>query len=81
MIGDFVIPLCATIHLAGSMIKINAFALALCHMMGIQVNPASMISFIVMLGVTMVAAPAYGGAVVAVSRRTAGDAWFSDPMC
>ena len=80
-IGDFVIPLCATIHLAGSMIKITAFALALQYMMGIAVHPASMVSFILMLGVTMVAAPGVpGGAIAAAQGVLQGILGFSDPM-
>ncbi|MCF0160143.1 MAG: cation:dicarboxylase symporter family transporter, partial [Bacteroidaceae bacterium] len=65
-IAGFVIPLCATIHLSGSMLKIVACALALMIMQG---NPYSLdlfIGFICMLGVTMVAAPGVpGGAIMA----------------
>ncbi len=80
-IGDFVIPLCATIHLAGSMIKITCFALALQYMMGVPVHPAHMVSFIFMLGVTMVAAPGVpGGAIAAAQGMLQGILGFTDPM-
>lgn len=65
-VADFVIPLCATIHLSGSTLKIVACAIALMMMHGTAVNPSSMIYFICMLGVVMVAAPGVpGGAIMA----------------
>ncbi len=65
-IAGFVIPLCATIHLAGSMLKIVACAVALMLMQGIGFTTPQMLGFIFMLGVTMVAAPGVpGGAIMA----------------
>jgi Na+/H+-dicarboxylate symporter len=65
-VADFVIPLCATIHLSGSTLKIVACAIALMLMHGTPVEPSSMIYFICMLGVVMVAAPGVpGGAIMA----------------
>ena len=65
-IGGFVIPLCATIHLSGSILKIVACAIALMLTQGIPFEPAQMAGFICMLGVTMVAAPGVpGGAIMA----------------
>ena len=65
-VADFVIPLCATIHLSGSTLKIVACAIALMMMHGTAVEPSSMIYFICMLGVVMVAAPGVpGGAIMA----------------
>lgn len=65
-VADFVIPLCATIHLSGSTLKIVACAIALMLMHGTAVEPSSMIYFICMLGVVMVAAPGVpGGAIMA----------------
>lgn len=65
-VADFVIPLCATIHLSGSTLKIVACAIALMMMHGTTVEPSSMIYFICMLGVVMVAAPGVpGGAIMA----------------
>ncbi len=65
-IAGFTIPLCATIHLAGSTLKIVACAVALMLIQGEAIDPLQMIGFIVMLGVTMVAAPGVpGGAIMA----------------
>ena len=65
-IADFVIPLCATIHLSGSTLKIVACALAIMILNGMQYDPLMMAGFICMLGVTMVAAPGVpGGAIMA----------------
>ena len=65
-IAGFVIPLCATIHLSGSTMKIVACSLALMMMQGIAYDFQMMAGFILMLGVTMVAAPGVpGGAIMA----------------
>ncbi len=65
-VADFVIPLCATIHLSGSTLKIVACAIALMLMHGDAVVASEMIYFICMLGVVMVAAPGVpGGAIMA----------------
>lgn len=65
-IAGFVIPLCATIHLSGSTMKIVACALALMMMMHIPYDFPMIAGFIFMLGVTMVAAPGVpGGAIMA----------------
>lgn len=65
-IAGFVIPLCATIHLSGSTLKIVACALALMIMQGMPYSPYQFAGFIFMLGITMVAAPGVpGGAIMA----------------
>lgn len=65
-IAGFVIPLCATIHLSGSTMKIVACAIALMMMQGIGYDFQSIAGFIFMLGITMVAAPGVpGGAIMA----------------
>lgn len=65
-IANFSIPLCATIHLAGSTLKIVACVLALMMMQGIAIDFVQMMGFICMLGVTMIAAPGVpGGAIMA----------------
>ncbi len=64
-IRNFVIPLCANIHMAGSMITITAFATAVCLMNQIPINMATVIPFIMTLGVAMVASPgAPGGSIM-----------------
>jgi Na+/H+-dicarboxylate symporter len=65
-VAGFVIPLCATIHLSGSTLKIVSCAIALIMMQGGAVEMGTMIYFICMLGVIMVAAPGVpGGAIMA----------------
>ena len=65
-VSGFVIPLCATIHLSGSMLKIVACALALMLMQGMPYTFWQFFGFICMLGITMVAAPGVpGGAIMA----------------
>lgn len=65
-IAIFVVPLCATIHLSGSTMKITACAMAIMYMAGEPVTFAGMAGFIMMLGITMVAAPGVpGGAIMA----------------
>lgn len=64
-VASFVIPLCATIHLAGSTIKITTFALAIMVLYGMPISPGVVAGFIFMLGITMVAAPGVpGGAIM-----------------
>ncbi|CAM3507490.1 MULTISPECIES: dicarboxylate/amino acid:cation symporter [Brevibacillus] len=65
-IADFVIPLCATIHLSGSTITLVSCAMAVMMLNGMSTSLAVMFPFILMLGVTMIAAPGVpGGAVMA----------------
>ena len=65
-IADFVIPLCATIHLSGSTITLTSCSIAVMMMLGQEITFMQMFPFILMLGVTMVAAPGVpGGAVMA----------------
>ena len=65
-IAGFVIPLCATIHLSGSTLKIVACTLAIVMTSNIDVTFAQYAGFICMLGIAMVAAPGVpGGAIMA----------------
>lgn len=65
-IAGFTIPLCATIHLSGSTMKIVACSLAIMMLEGMPIDPAQFTGFIFMLGLTMVAAPGVpGGAIMA----------------
>ena len=65
-VAGFVVPLCATIHLAGSMMKITLYAFAIVYMSGLDVSPGRAIGFILLLGITMIAAPGVpGGAIMA----------------
>lgn len=65
-VAGFVIPLCATIHMSGSTLKIVACALALMMAGGMEYNFMMFAGFICMLGITMIAAPGVpGGAIMA----------------
>ena len=65
-VAGFVIPLCSTIHMSGSTLKIVACALALMIMQGMHYDFGMFFGFICMLGITMVAAPGVpGGAIMA----------------
>lgn len=65
-IAGFVIPLCATIHMSGSAMKIVACALAIMIMEGMPFTFEMFSGFILMLGITIVAAPGVpGGAIMA----------------
>ena len=65
-VAGFVIPLCATIHLSGSAMKITACAVALMLMQGLPINFGLFTGFILLLGIMMVAAPGVpGGAIMA----------------
>jgi len=65
-VAEFVVPLCATIHLSGSTITLVSCSLAVMMLMDMPINLATYFPFILMLGITMVAAPGVpGGAVMA----------------
>ena len=67
-IADFTVPLCATVHLAGSTVKIVSCAVALLLVAGrgAEINLATFAGFIAMVGIVMIAAPGVpGGAVMA----------------
>lgn len=65
-IAGFVVPLCATIHMSGSALKITACALALLIMHGEPYSVSMFLHFVTMLGITIVAAPGIpGGAIMA----------------
>lgn len=64
-IANFVVPLCATIHLAGSMITITSCITAILLMYSMPMSFPMMMGFIMVLGIAMVAAPgAPGGAIM-----------------
>ena len=78
-VSSFTIPLCATIHLAGSTSKIFAFAFAIVLTQGLHVSTAQWIGFIFMLGITMVAAPGVpGGAIMAATGLLSTMLGFND---
>ena len=81
-VASFTVPLCATIHLAGSTSKIFAFAFAIVLTQGLTVSTLQWVGFIFMLGITMVAAPGVpgvpGGAIMAATGLLSSMLGFDD---
>lgn len=86
-IRNFVVPLCANIHMAGSMITITSCATAVCLMNQLPISLATVVPFIMTLGIAMVASPgAPGGSIMTalpflymIFGATAGDP--NGPIC
>ena len=78
-IAGFTVPLCATIHMSGSMMKITACALTICLIEGMPHDVMTFTNFILMLGIMMVAAPGVpGGAVMAALAPLASILGFGE---
>ena len=71
-IRNFVVPLCANIHMAGSMITITACATAVCLMNQLPIGLHTVVPFIMTLGVAMVASP---GAAIMVALYITQDSF------
>ena len=81
-LASFVIPLCATIHLSGSMMKITACALAVSMIAGLDLSAGTFAGFILLLAVTMVAAPGVpGGAIMAALGLLESMLGFDETLC
>ena len=86
-IRNFVVPLCANIHMCGSMITMTACSTAVCLMNQIPISLHTVVPFILTLGVAMVASPgAPGGAIMTalpflymIFGKEAGDP--NGPIC
>ena len=77
-IASFCVPLCATIHISGSMMKITCCALTVCLISGLPHDLPLFLHFILLLGVCMVAAPGVpGGAAMAALGPLAGVLGFN----
>lgn len=80
-IAGFTIPLCATIHISGSMMKLTACALTICLINGLPHGPLVFLNFIFVLAICMVAAPGVpGGAVMAALGPLASVLGFNSDM-
>lgn len=80
-IASFTIPLCATIHLAGSTMKIVGFALAILYFFEMPIEFAPFVGFIFMLGIVMIAAPGVpGGAIMAAVAVLQSMLGFNEQM-
>ncbi len=81
-IAEFVVPLCATIHLSGSILKIVACALAIAWTTGMPTDISIYTGFIFMLAITMVAAPGVpGGAIMAAIALLGSQLGFDETQC
>lgn len=79
--AGFTVPLCATIHMPCSILKITAVAYAISLSMGLPCDFGTYIGFIMMLGITMVAAPGVpGGAIMAALGLLASMLGFDSNM-
>ena len=77
-IASFCVPLCATIHIAGSMMKITCCALTVCLICGLPHDFPLFLHFIMLLGICMIAAPGVpGGAAMAALGPLAGVLGFN----
>ena len=80
-VADFVVPLCATIHMSCSILKIVACAYAISLSMGLDISFGTYMGFILMLGITMIAAPGVpGGAIMAALGLLASMLGFDTNM-
>ncbi len=78
-VASFVIPLCATIHLAGSTLKITCFSLAVMILYGMPISTPTIIGFIMLLGIMMVAAPGVpGGAIMTATALLSSQLGFNE---
>lgn len=80
-VAGFTVPLCATIHMSGSTLKIVACAMALMILHNQPYDFAMMMQFIAMLGVTIIAAPGIpGGSIMASLGLLSSILGFSDQV-
>lgn len=63
-VSNFSVPLCATIHMPGSMIKVVACAVAIMMLQGMPFSFGLFLQFIMLLAITAVAAPGVPGGVI-----------------
>ncbi|MGV0433879.1 dicarboxylate/amino acid:cation symporter [Corynebacterium ureicelerivorans] len=80
-VAGFVVPLCATIHLSGSMMKITLYALSIVYMASLDISSGQIIGFILLLGIMMIAAPGVpGGAIMAAVGLLQSNLGFDESM-
>lgn len=80
-VTDFTVPLFATIHLSGSTITLVTCAIGVLLLNGQSIEIKDMVPFILMLGVTMIAAPGVpGGAVMAAIGLLSTMLGFNETM-
>lgn len=80
-IADFVIPLCSTVHMCGSTIKLTVTSVAVAYMFGFPIEFGMFFQFALMQAIAAVAAPGVMGGVLMASVGLLGTVLgFSDGM-
>ncbi len=80
-IADFVIPLCSTVHMCGSTIKLTVTSVAVAYMFGEPITFGMFMQFALMQAIAAVAAPGVMGGVLMASVGLLGTVLgFSDTM-
>lgn len=80
-IADFVIPLCATVHMCGSAIKLTVTSVAIAYMFGQPIGLGLFVQFALMQAIAAVAAPGVMGGVLMASIGIIGTILgFTDTM-
>lgn len=80
-IADFVIPLCSTVHMCGSTIKLTVTSVAVAYMFGAPITFGLFMQFALMQAIAAVAAPGVMGGVLMASVGLLGTVLgFSDTM-
>lgn len=80
-VAGFVVPLCATIQLSGSMMKIMLYALSIVYMASLDISGGQIFGFILLLGIMMIAAPGVpGGAIMAAAGLLQSNLGFDESM-
>ena len=81
-VAGFTVPLCATIDLSGSALKIVSCALALMLMKGMPYDFGMFAYFVAMMGIALVAAPGVpGGSIMAAVGLLTSILGFTDADC
>ena len=81
-VAGFTVPLCATIDLSGSALKIVSCALALMLMKGMPYDFGMFAYFVAMMGIALVAAPGVpGGSIMAAIGLLTSILGFSEADC
>ena len=66
-IAEFTVPLCSTVHMCGSTIKLATTSVAVMYLTGMDINFALFANFVLLQGISAVAAPGVMGGVLMAS--------------
>ncbi len=80
-VSEFITPLCANIHMPGSMIHIISYAMVVMVVFGQEVSLASLLYFVPVLAIMCVAAPGIPGGIIITSVALLESIFgFTEPM-